>query len=117
MRERLHALSAADGRTRWTAEWDEEEFEDPLCLQHALGADDEGVYVAGCDGIRALPRSDGEREWVADAALRSGVAVGPDRVYANGDDLLAVDVASGDIDWHASIRPAWTRRTRPSARQ
>jgi outer membrane protein assembly factor BamB len=112
-RLRLHALSAADGRTQWTAEWDEEEFEDPLCLQRALGVDDEGVYAAGCDGIRALRRSDGEREWFADAALRSGVAVGPDRVYANSDDLLAVDVDSGDIDWRASI--TGERLTRPAA--
>ncbi|WP_277556240.1 PQQ-binding-like beta-propeller repeat protein [Halobaculum limi] len=117
-RLRLHALSPADGETQWTVGWDAEEFaadaerDGSLCLSTELAADGERVYVAGCDGVRALRRSDGDREWFVEASLRGGVAVGPDRVYANGDDLLAVDAASGAVDWR--VPTGGERLTRPA---
>ncbi|MFC7251738.1 hypothetical protein ACFQJ5_18210 [Halomicroarcula sp. GCM10025324] len=65
-RLRLHALTPADGTTQWTVTWDEAEFDPRLCLQRALGIDAEHLYVAGCDGLRTLRRSDGERAWFAE---------------------------------------------------
>lgn len=111
-RLQLHALSPADGQTRWRVEWNEDEFDERLCLQRNLGIDDEHLYVAGCDGVRALRRSDGEREWITEASVRSGVAVGADRVYANSDDLLAVNAMSGEVDWRAPT--GGERLTRPA---
>jgi outer membrane protein assembly factor BamB len=116
-RLQLRAVSPADGQTQWPVGWDGTEFDERLCLSRELGIDDERLYVAGCDGLRALRRSDGEREWFAETSLRSGVAVGPARVYANGDDLVAVDATSGEVDWRAPTggerltRPAVARET------
>ncbi|WP_284014715.1 PQQ-binding-like beta-propeller repeat protein [Halobaculum litoreum] len=108
----LDARSPADGRTQWRVGWDEDEFDEWGCLQRDLGIGDDLVYVAGCDGLRGLSRADGEREWITSMSLRSGVAVGPDRVYANGRDLIAVDPGSGEVDWRAPTIGA--RLTRPA---
>ena len=99
-------------RRLWTRGWARDERDEWTCLSRELGIDDERLYVAGCDGLRALRRSDGEREWFGEASLRSGVAVGDDRVYANGDDLLAVDATSGAVDWQAPT--GGERLTRPA---
>ncbi|MFC7236002.1 PQQ-binding-like beta-propeller repeat protein [Halosegnis marinus] len=75
-RLRLHALSPTDGETRWKTGWDAEAFEadaerdGSLCLSTGLAAEGERVYVAGCDGVRALYRSDGNREWFVETSLR-----------------------------------------------
>jgi outer membrane protein assembly factor BamB len=118
----LHALSPTDGGTRWTVEYEEDDFERRLCLRSDIVVDDRHVYVPGCDGLRALRRSDGERAWFVGSALRAGVGVEPrstggrpaadddrtgsgdadGRVYANAGDLLAIDVETGAVDWRAS---------------
>lgn len=114
----LHALSPADGSTRWTAAYDEDEFDRRLCLRSDIVVDDGRIYVPGCDGLRALRRSDGEEAWVVGSPLRSGVAVEPRstsnrRVYANADDLLAIDAEAGEVDWRAST--GGERLTSPAA--
>jgi len=97
----LHALSPIDGSRQWVTEYSESDFDRRLCLGRDIGVDDERVYVPGCDGLRALRRSDGEQAWVVGSPLRQGVGVGDERVYANADDLLAIDADSGDVVWRA----------------
>jgi len=109
----LHALSPADGRTQWTTEYDEDEFDQRLCLRSDIAVDDRRIYVPGCDGLRALRRSGGEQDWVADSSLRQGVGVGDGRVYANAEDLLAIDADSGDVVWRADT--GGDRLTTPAA--
>ena len=93
----LHALSPADGERRWAVGYDEDDFERRLCLRSNIVADDRHVYVPGCDGLRALRRSDGERAWFVGSALRTGVGRAGGRVYANADDLLAIDAETGAV--------------------
>jgi len=109
----LHALSPADGSTRWTVEYDESEFEQRLCLDSNITVDDRRIYLPGCDGLRALDRSSGERTWVVDDPLRGAVAVADGRVYANAADLLAIDAETGAVDWRVST--GGERLTRPAA--
>ena len=109
----LHALSATDGSTRWTTEYSEGDFDQRLCLHSDIAVDGRRVYVPGCDGLRALRRSDGERSWFVDAPLRQGVGVGDGLVYANAEDLLAVDTEAGDVVWRADT--GGDRLTRPAA--
>jgi outer membrane protein assembly factor BamB len=99
----LHALSPADGGRRWAVEYDEDDFERRLCLRSDIVADDRYIYVPGCDGLRALRRSDGERAWFVGSALRTGVGHAGGRVYANADDLLAIDAETGAVDWRVAV--------------
>jgi outer membrane protein assembly factor BamB len=99
----LHALSSADGGRRWTVEYDGDDFERRLCLRSDIVVDDRHVYVPGCDGVRALRRSDGERGWFVGSALRTGVGRAGGRVYANADDLLAIDAETGAVDWRVAV--------------
>jgi outer membrane protein assembly factor BamB len=109
----LHALSPADGATQWTAEYDEDEFDEPLCLHGDIAVDDRRIYVPGCDGLRALDRDGGERDWFVGSPLRRGVGVGDGWVYANAEDLLAIDADSGEIGWRADT--GGKRLTTPAA--
>jgi outer membrane protein assembly factor BamB len=109
----LYALSPTDGRERWTVSYDDDEFDERLCLNRGLAVDDRRIYVSACDGLRALRRSDGEPLWSVGAPLRTGVAAVDGRVYANGDDLVAIDADSGDVDWRAST--GGERMTEPAA--
>jgi outer membrane protein assembly factor BamB len=109
----LYALSPTDGSKRWTIRYDEDEFDERLCLNSNLAVDDQHIYVSACDGLRALRQSDGEQSWVVGAPLRAGIAVEGGRVYANGDDLLAIDAESGDVDWRAAV--GGERLTSPAA--
>ena len=93
----LYALSPADGSTNWRVSYDESEFDRRLCLRSEVADDDSRLYLPGCDGLRALRRSDGERAWFVGDALRSGVGVGGGQVYANADDLLAIDADTGTV--------------------
>jgi outer membrane protein assembly factor BamB len=95
----LYALSPTDGSDQWTVAYEEDNFDERLCLRSELAVDDRRIYVSACDGLRALRRSDGEQVWSVDSPLRSGVTVNGGRVYANGDDLLAIDADGGDIEW------------------
>ncbi|MFB6122047.1 MAG: PQQ-binding-like beta-propeller repeat protein [Haloferacaceae archaeon] len=108
----LYALSPADGSTQLTVEYDEDEFDERLCLNSQLAVDDGRIYVSACDGLRALRRADGAQEWLVDSPLRTGVAVGHGRVYANADDLLAIGAESGSVDWRAPL--GGDRLTRPA---
>ncbi|WP_248897003.1 PQQ-binding-like beta-propeller repeat protein [Haloplanus halobius] len=112
-RRTLYALSPADGSRQWTVEYDESEFDERLCLRSDIAVDDHRIYVPGCDGLRALRRSDGEQVWFDGSPLRQGVAVAPGRVYANADDLLAIDATTGAVDWRAST--GGERLTTPAA--
>ncbi|WEL27323.1 WD40/PQQ-like beta propeller repeat containing protein (plasmid) [Haloferax volcanii] len=109
----LHALSPTDGSRRWVTEYSEDDFDQPLCLRSDIAVDDRRVYVPGCDGLRALRRSDGEQVWFVGSPLRQGVGVGDGRVYANADDLLAIDAGSGDVVWRADT--GGDRLTTPAA--
>lgn len=109
----LYALSPDDGSTQWTTEYEEGDFDERLCLDSDIAVDDERIYVPGCDALRALRRSDGGQSWTVDAPLRQGVGVGDGRVYANADALLAIDAATGDIDWRADT--GGERLTSPAA--
>jgi len=109
----LHALSPTDGQTKWTVEYSESDFDQRLCLGSDIAVDGRRVYVPGCDGLRAFRRSDGENAWFVGSPLRAGVGVGDRRVYANADDLLAIDAASGDVDWRVST--GGERLTTPTA--
>ena len=68
----VHALSANDGSNRWTVEYDDSEFDEPLCLRQHLAADGRHLYLPGCDGIRALERSDGSQSRAVGAPIRHG---------------------------------------------
>ena len=109
----LHALSPTDGSRQWVTEYSEDDFDQPLCLRSDITVDDRRVYVPGCDGIRALRRSDGEEAWFVDSPLRQGVGVGDGRVYANAEDLLAIDAGSGDVVWR--VDTGGDRLTTPAA--
>jgi len=109
----LHALSPTDGSTQWVTEYSERDFDRRLCLRSDIAVDDRRIYVPGCDGLRALRRSDGEQRWFVGAPLRRGVGVGDGRVYANADDLLAIDAGSGDVVWRADT--SGDRLTKPTA--
>jgi len=109
----LHALSPADGSTQWTTEYDEDEFEERLCLRSDIAVDDRRIYVPGCDGLRALRRSGGEQDWFVASPLRQGVGVADGRVYANSEDLLAIDAGNGDVVWRADT--GGDRLTTPAA--
>ncbi len=109
----LYALSPDDGSTQWTTAYEEDDFDQRLCLGSDIAVDDERVYVPGCDALRALRRSDGGRAWAVDTPMRQGVGVGDGRVYANADDLLAIDATTGDIDWRADT--GGERLTTPAA--
>jgi len=97
----LHALSPTDGSRQWVTEYSEDDFDQRLCLHSDIAVDDRRIYVPGCDGLRALRRSDGEQAWFVESPLRQGVGVGDGRVYANAEDLLAIDANSGDVVWRA----------------
>jgi glucose dehydrogenase len=109
----LHALSPTDGSTQWATEYSESDFDRRLCLGRDIAVDGERVYVPGCDGLRALGRSDGEQAWFVESPLRQGVGVGDGQVYANADDLLAIDADSGDVVWRADT--GGDRLTTPTA--
>lgn len=109
----LHALSPTDGSTQWKTEYSENDFDRRLCLGSDIAVDNDRVYVPGCDGLRALRRSDGEQSWFVDSTLRQGVGVSDRRVYANADDLLAIDADSGDVVWRANT--GGDRLTKPAA--
>jgi outer membrane protein assembly factor BamB len=97
----LHALSTTDGSSQWTTEYSESDFDQRLCLDSDIAVDDQRIYVPGCDGLRALRRSDGTQAWFVGSPLRQGVGVGDGQVYANAEDLLAIDADSGDVVWRA----------------
>jgi glucose dehydrogenase len=97
----LHALSPTDGSTQWMTEYSEDDFDQPLCLRSDITIDDRRLYVPGCDGLRAVRRSDGEQVWFVESPLRQSVGVGDGRVYANAEDLLAIDASSGTVVWRA----------------
>lgn len=109
----LHALSPTDGSTRWATEYSERDFEQRLCLDSNIATDSGQVYVPGCDGLRAIDRSDGEQAWFVESSLRHGVGVADGRVYANGETLLAIDAARGDVVWQVTTEG--DRLTRPAA--
>lgn len=109
----LHALSPTDGSTQWMTEYSESDFDRRLCLDSDIALDDRRIYVPGCDGLRALGRSAGEQAWFVGSALRRGVGVGDGRVYANADDLLAIDADGGSVVWRADT--GGDRLTRPAA--
>jgi outer membrane protein assembly factor BamB len=109
----LYALSPDDGSTTWRVAYDEDDFDRRLCLNSHITVDDRRIYVPGCDGLRALGRDGGDRAWFVGSPLRSGVGVDDGRVYANADDLLAVDADTGDVDWRADT--GGERLTTPAA--
>jgi len=109
----LHALSPTDGSTQWVTEYSENEFDQRLCLGSDIAVDGRRIYVPGCDGLRALRRSGGEQTWFVGSSLRQGVGVGDGRVYANAEDLLAIEADSGDIVWRADT--GGDRLTKPAA--
>lgn len=109
----VHALSAPDGGTQWTVQYEDDEFERPLCLRSHIVVDDRHVYVPGCDGLRALRRSDGKEAWFVGSALRTGVGHADGRVYAKSDELLAIDAETGSVDWRAPV--GGERLTTPAA--
>ncbi|GAB6860156.1 hypothetical protein JCM17092_02450 [Haloplanus litoreus] len=109
----LHALSPTDGSTQWVTEYSEDDFDQRLCLRSDIAVDGRRIYVPGCDGLRALRRSDGEEVWFVGSPIRRGVGVGDGRVYANAEDLLAIDASSGDVVWRADT--GGDRLTTPAA--
>ena len=109
----LYVLSPTDGSDQWTVAYEEDEFDERLCLRSELAVDERRIYVSACDGLRALRRSDGEQSWSIGSPLRSGVTVNGGRVYANSDDLLSIDADGGEIDWRVST--GGERLTRPAA--
>lgn len=109
----LHALSPTDGSTQWVTEYSENDFDQRLCLRSDITVDGRRIYVPGCDGLRAFRRSDGEQTWFIGSSLRQGVDVDDERVYANDEDILAIDAGSGDIVWRADT--GGDRLTRPAA--
>jgi len=109
----LYALSPTDGDEQWTVEYDEDEFDERRCLRSDLALDERRIYVPGCDGVRALRRSDGEQVWSVESPIRDRVATATGRVYANSDEQLAIDAETGAVDWRASI--GGERLTSPAA--
>jgi outer membrane protein assembly factor BamB len=109
----LYALAPTDGSTEWTVEYEEDEFDERLCLRSDVAVDDRRLYLPGCDGLRGISRSSGEREWFVGSPLRQGVGVGGGRVYANAEELLAIDADTGAVDWRAAT--GGERLTTPAA--
>ena len=97
--ESVAALEPADGTERWTTGFDTDR---PVCVGGDLAADDDRLYVPGCDGLRALSRSDGAPRWTAPGETGS-VAVADGTVYAKRTDLVALDAADGTTVWRAPV--------------
>jgi hypothetical protein len=92
-RLRLLALSPADGQTRWTRGWAQDERDERFCLSRELGIHDERLYVAGCDGLRAV--------WHAPLFVY-GLYTMPPAVYAVS--VLALSVA---LTWYYNTTDGW----------
>jgi len=93
--------------------YEEDAFDERLCLHSELAVDERRIFISACDGLRALRRSDGEQLWSVGSPLRSGVTAVDGRVYANGDDLLAIDTEAGEIAWQ--VPTGGEHLTRPAA--
>lgn len=89
------ALSLRDGTERWRHE-----------TAPATGvptAHGDGLLVPTADGLAELAAGDGSRRWIADVeATRPAVADGT--VVAGDGETVALDAASGDRLWSASVR-------------
>lgn len=98
--ENLLALDPVDGSLRWRIETGEQVVGPPRVV-------DGTVYAASGDPmgwtLRAVDAEGGELEWVqtADVGVVRPPAVADGRVYLSGQDVRALDAASGQVLWTA----------------
>ncbi len=103
----VHALATADGSVEWT-------FEKGATASPALV--DGTLYVSAYDGVYALDAADGSVEWKQTdgyegptvdygKSVASAPAVADGLVYVCNRDgtVLALDAASGDVQWRDSV--------------
>jgi outer membrane protein assembly factor BamB len=69
--------------------------------------DGENVYVASSERVTAFSGESGLPEWTYDAAVGSSVALADGVVYGTttGEDVFALDAATGDERWRRSVVP------------
>ena len=91
----LVALHADDGTVAWRAT--------DAAATGVPTAHGDGLLVPTADGLAELAAGDGSRRWIADVeATRPAVADGT--VVAGDGETVALDAASGDRLWSASVR-------------
>lgn len=94
------ALDPSTGGRRWLRRVDGEGVGAPT-------TDGRNVYVASSAGVTALSYESGLPEWTYEAALGSSVAVADGAVYGTttGEDVFALDAATGEQRWRRSAVP------------
>ena len=65
---------------------------------------DDALFVPTTDGVARFDIDDGRRQWTADAdGMR--LAVADDTVVVAGTEIVAIDAATGAVQWRRSDRP------------
>ncbi|MFB6172908.1 MAG: PQQ-binding-like beta-propeller repeat protein [Haloarculaceae archaeon] len=94
----VYALNASDGSERWTHVLPDDVYTTPTVVgDTAYVGDDYGT-------LYALATADGRERWnVTVGGYTSTAAVEGGTVYVADDDLLAVDAATGTVDWNTTL--------------
>ena len=95
-REPAYAFEATDGSERWVTDADVGGRRRPVVV-------DDTVVFANVRGMTALDAAEGRERWRADARVASRPAVEDGILYTYGfgygQQLAAVDVATGNVQW------------------
>nr|WP_228841703.1 PQQ-binding-like beta-propeller repeat protein [Haloarcula sp. CBA1127] len=65
---------------------------------------DDALFVPTTDGVARFATDDGRRQWTA-TADGTRLAVADDTVIIAGQEIVAVDAATGEVQWEHSDRP------------
>ena len=98
--------ASAGGVSAIDAETGEEEWTDRTDTTRGLALDGDTVYAASGGGgpIVALAADDGEQRWRRDVHALTAPTVADGHVFVVGnDDLVALDVESGETEWEEPI--------------
>lgn len=106
----LFALDAADGSRRWQAP-----LEQPADIFSAPAVSDDRVVVASFgtrEGLlSAYDRADGRRTWTRPSSTwrYAHPVIADGTVYVHGNAFLALDAATGEVDWRYDAVGSETR--------